>query len=136
QQAAVAAEEAGSDAKLQAAKQLQATLKLILEGEPPHDIFVRWKGLAQQPIGWHPDLNDGVRMNIRPFATADILRKRVKIKWNRDAGTEASLTKTKFPWRWKWDGKTIDFSGGKAFDGVRWNGCHYSRKFKLAARNK
>ena len=28
-------------------KQLQATLKLILEGEPPYDIFVRWKPLAQ-----------------------------------------------------------------------------------------
>ena len=67
QQAAVAAGEAGSDAKLQAAKQLQATLKLILEGEPPYDIFVRWKPLAKQAIGWHPDLNDGVRMNIRPF---------------------------------------------------------------------
>src|SRR5439155_2165651 len=41
QQAAVEAEEAGSDAKLQAAKQLQAALQLILEGEPPCDIFVR-----------------------------------------------------------------------------------------------
>src|SRR4029077_1477202 len=86
QQAAVAAEEAGSDAKLQAAKQLQATLKLILEGEAPYDIFVRWKPLSQQAIGWHPDLNDGVRMNIRPFMTADVLRKRPNIKWGVDRG--------------------------------------------------
>ena len=68
QQAAVDAGEAGSDARLQAAKQLQARLKLILEGEPPYDLFVRWKPLSKQAIGWHPDINDGVRMNIRPFA--------------------------------------------------------------------
>ena len=35
QQAAVDAGESGSDARLQAAKQLQSRLKLILEGEPP-----------------------------------------------------------------------------------------------------
>ena len=67
QQAAVDAGEAGSDARLQAAKQLQSRLKLILEGEPPYDLFVRWKPLSKQAIGWHPDINDGVRMNIRPF---------------------------------------------------------------------
>ena len=37
QQAAVDSGEAGSDLRLQAAKQLQARLKLILEGEPPYD---------------------------------------------------------------------------------------------------
>ena len=42
-------------------------LELILEGEAPYDIFVRWKPLEEQPIGWEPDLNDGVRLNIRPF---------------------------------------------------------------------
>jgi len=54
---------------------VQDKLKLILEGEQPHDIFVRWKPLEQQPIGWHPDLNDGVRLNIRPFIEAGVLRK-------------------------------------------------------------
>jgi hypothetical protein len=44
----------------------QGSVELILEGEPPYDLFVRWKPLSQQAIGWHPDLNDGVRMNIRP----------------------------------------------------------------------
>jgi len=34
------------------------------EGEAPYDILVRWKPLEQQPIGWYPDLNDGVRLNI------------------------------------------------------------------------
>ena len=51
---------------------LQDKLKLILAGEPPYDIFVRWKPLAEQPIGWNPDLNDGVRMNIRPFVEAGV----------------------------------------------------------------
>ncbi|NJL99827.1 MAG: N-6 DNA methylase, partial [Synechococcaceae cyanobacterium SM2_3_2] len=53
----------GADAKLLAAQQLQKKLELILEGEDPYDIFVRWKPLEQQPIGWDPDLNDGVRLN-------------------------------------------------------------------------
>jgi hypothetical protein len=52
QQAAVEAGEAGSDARLEAAKQLQTKLKLILDGEPPYDIFVRWKPLSKQAIGW------------------------------------------------------------------------------------
>ena len=134
QQAAVAAEEAGSDAKLQAAKQLQATLKLILEGEPPYDIFIRWKPLSQQAIGWHPDLNDGVRMNIRPFATADILRKRVKIKWDKDRGKEPQRDKAEYPWFWGWDEAKQDFAGGREFTGDRWNDCHYTGEFKQKAR--
>ena len=59
----------GADLRLAAAQALQEKLKLILAGEPPYDIFVRWKPLSEQPIGWNPDLNDGVRMNIRPFVT-------------------------------------------------------------------
>lgn len=38
-------------------------------GGRPGDIFVRWKPLHVQPIGWEPDLNDDVRLNIRPFMT-------------------------------------------------------------------
>ena len=37
----------------------------ILDGEAPYDLFVRWKPLSKQAKGWQPDLNDGVRMNIR-----------------------------------------------------------------------
>jgi N-6 DNA Methylase len=136
QQAAVDAGEAGSDARLQAAKQLQARFKLILEGEPPYDIFVRWKPLSKQAIGWHPDLNDGVRMNIRPFATADILRKRVKIKWEKDRGNEPLREKKDFPWFWGWDEEKQDFAGvGKDPDGNRWNDCHYTNEFKRGANN-
>jgi hypothetical protein len=86
QQEAVANGEGGADDRLVKAQQLQDRLKLILEGEAPYDIFVRWKPLEQQPIGWHPDLNDGVRLNIRPFMEAAVLRKRPNIKWGKDRG--------------------------------------------------
>ena len=137
QQAAVTAEEAGSDARLQAAKQLQTRLKLILEGEPPYDLFVRWKALSKQAIGWHPDINDGVRLNIRPFAAADVLRKRVKIKWEKDRGKEPFRDKKEFPWFWGWDGETEDFAGrGEEPDGNRWNDCHYTNEVKRNARER
>lgn len=78
--------EQGADARLVAAQELQTKLKLILEGEPPHDIFVRWKPLHEQPIGWEPDINDGVRLNIRPFMEAGVLRSKPNIKWGTDRG--------------------------------------------------
>jgi hypothetical protein len=144
QQAAVDAGEAGSDARLQAAKQLQARLKLILEGEPPFDIFVRWKQICKQAIGWHPDLNDGVRMNIRPFLAQDIpggkkgagiLRAKPNIKWEKDRGKEPVRDKAEYPWFWGWDEVAQDFAGvGNEPDGNRWNDCHYSSAVKKAAR--
>jgi hypothetical protein len=78
--------ESGAEGLLSAAIKLKEKLELILEGETPYDIFVRWKPLEQQPIGWDPDLNDGVRLNIRPFIEADVLRKRPNIKWGIDRG--------------------------------------------------
>jgi len=135
QQAAVEAGESGSDARLQAAKELQSKLKLILEGEPPYDIFARWKPLSKQAIGWHPDINDGIRMNIRPFDNANILRSRVKIKWGKDRGKEPHRDKAEYPWFWGWDGMKQDYAGvGKVPDGNRWNDCHYTNKFKKKAR--
>ena len=38
-----------------------------MEGEAPLDIFVRWKPLGEKAQNWHPDLNDGIRQNIRPL---------------------------------------------------------------------
>lgn len=78
--------ESGADGLLSAAKKLKDKLDLILEGEAPYDIFVRWKKLEEQPIGWDPDLNDGVRLNIRPFITAEVLKKKPNIKWGVDRG--------------------------------------------------
>jgi len=78
---------AGADGRLVAALELQKKLETIRDGEPPHDIYVRWKHLHEQPIGWEPDLNDGVRLNIRPFVAAGVLRGKFTINWNKDRGT-------------------------------------------------
>jgi hypothetical protein len=79
---------AGADTRLAAALDLQGRLKLILDGAPPYDVYVRWKEMSEQPIGWHPDLDDGVRLNIRPFVTAEVLRSRVNVHWKKDRGTD------------------------------------------------
>lgn len=81
-----AANRAGADTRLAAARDLQSRLSLILDGEAPHDVYVRWKPLHEQPIGWHPDLDDGVRLNIRPFVTAGVLRSKVNVHWKKDRG--------------------------------------------------
>lgn len=78
--------EAGAAERLRKAEDLQRRLKLVLEGEQPYDIFVRWKTKGEQPIGWHPDLHDGVRLNIRPLIKAEVLRWTPNIKWGKDRG--------------------------------------------------
>lgn len=104
QKAAVAANQEGSDARLQAAKELQDKLRKIIDGEAPYDIFVRWKPLEKQPIGWDPDSNDGVRINIRPFITAGVLRKDPKVHWRDDRGTDSKSS----PWFHKFNGKRVN----------------------------
>jgi hypothetical protein len=128
--------------KTTAAKSLKRKLELILEGQAPYDIFVRWKPLHEQPIGWNPDINDGVRINIRPFVSvpdvkakgAGVLRVNPKIKWDKDRGKEPQRSKQEYPWFWNWDEKTADFIGGPDFKGERFNDCHYSLAFKRNAR--
>jgi hypothetical protein len=118
---------------------------------------VRWKPLHQQAIGWDPDVNDGVRLNIRPFLNASlrkggkkgagILRvKPFEIKRKADRGNEPMRSKEEFPWFWGWDENNhavaTDFGApipgtppaGESFDGNRWNDLHYSRAAKEAAR--
>jgi len=130
----------GAEAKLSAALYIQEQLKKIIDGEPPYDLFVRWKPLHEQAIGWEPDINDGVRMNIRPFMMAQtlrgksIFRKAPKIKWEKDRGNEPERPKKDFPWFWTWDEESADFTGGRAFDGKRWNDLHYSNNTKHQAR--
>ena len=102
---------AGADVRLTAARGLKAKLEAILEGEPPYDIYVRWKALHEQPIGWNPDLDDGVRLNIRPFVEAGVLRSKVNVHWNKDRG------------------KNPDGS-------ERHNDLHYTRDEKQQARQK
>ena len=100
----------GGDGRLAAAQDLQSQLAKIMTGEPPCDLFVRWKALREQPIGWEPDINDGVRINIRPFmwaelarggrAGAGVLRVKPKIAWSKDRGKEA--LKPRKRWRPAW----------------------------------
>jgi hypothetical protein len=149
QEAGVKEGASGADARLAAATTLQKELKLILEGSPPHDIFIRWKSLSAQPIGWSPDINDGVRVNIRPFMMAKdmgkkgagLLRGKPNIKWTKDRGTEPQSLRPKaeFPWFWGCEPETNtthinDFLGGREFTGERWNELHYTLATKQAAR--
>ncbi len=86
QAAGVRDEVPGAEERMAAARSLQQKLELIIEGEPPYDIYVRWKALSQQPLRWEPDLNDGVRLNVRPFVEAGILRSKFNVKWDKDRG--------------------------------------------------
>jgi hypothetical protein len=115
----------GAAEKIAAAETLKKRLELILLGEQPYDIFVRWKPLEKQPIGWNPDLNDGVRLNIRPFLSvpdvgkrgAGILRDKPNINWNKDRGKDVASA----PWY-------------GTFGGDRINDHHLSIEEKKAAR--
>jgi hypothetical protein len=136
----------GADGRVAAAQHLKQQLEVILEGAPPFDIFVRWKALHEQAIGWEPDADDGVRLNIRPFIAvkpliararnACILRVTPDVRWGKDKGRELLRPKDEFPWLWAWDEQATDFRGGAEFDGNRWNDLHYSRDVKLAARER
>lgn len=121
----------GAEEKLAAAEALKKKLELILQGEAPYDIFVRWKPLGKQPIGWHPDLNDGVRLNIRPFMSvpdvakkgAGVLRDKPNIHWKKDRGSDVASA----PWY------HLGFEyGGK--EGDRINDHHLSLDEKRCAR--
>ena len=99
-------------------RELQQKLEKILEGEKPYDIFVRWKPLAQQPLGWDPDLDDGVRQNIRPFITAGVLTHDLsKILKDKDRGKDVASA----PWY-------------DVFNGERRNDHHTTLAEKRAAR--
>jgi hypothetical protein len=134
---------AGAADRLAAAQELKTRLVAIIAGEPPFDLFARWKPLHEQPIGWEPDVNDGVRVNIRPFMASDlpggkrdagILRIKPNVKWDKDRGKEPRRLRDEFPWFWAWDESSIDFLGGDEFTGDRWNACHYTTKAKHTAR--
>jgi hypothetical protein len=88
QRAAARDEVAGAEARLSAALGLQQKLEAILDGEKPYDVYVRWKALHEQPIGWEPDVNDGIRLNIRPFVEAGVLRSPVNVHWRKDRGKD------------------------------------------------
>ena len=164
QRASVRDQVPGAEVRLEAALDLEARLAAILAGEPPLDLFVRWKPLPKQPVGWEPDINDGVRLNIRPFLRAElrrgrrgagVLRARPNIHWKKDRGREPQHLKPKrkgdppeeyrpkpdFPWFWSCPGdgsesERSDFKGRAAFDGARWNDLYYTNAAKRAARER
>ncbi|GKT09822.1 hypothetical protein DSTSK_31270 [Desulforhabdus sp. TSK] len=117
----------GAEEKVSAAEHLKKRLEMILEGEAPYDIFVRWKPIEKQPIGWDPDLNDGARINIRPFLSvpdvgkrgAGVLRDKPNINWNKDRGKDVPSA----PWY-------------HLFNGDRINDHHLTIEEKLAARKR
>lgn len=123
----------GAQERLAAAEALKEKLELILEGEAPYDIFVRWKPLEKQPIGWVPDLNDGVRLNIRPFMSvgdvrkkgAGILRDKPNIKWDKDRGKDVESA--------PWYDLGPKYKGRK---GDRINDHHLTLQEKRQAREK
>ena len=132
----------GAQEKLAAAEALKKRLELILAGEAPYDIFVRWKSIEQQPIGWNPDLNDGVRLNIRPFVLvedikvkdAGVLRDRVTSRdpktkelklWGKDRGSDVPSA--------PWYELGLQY-GGKVGDRI--NDHHLTLAEKQAARAK
>lgn len=155
----------GAEARLAAALELQEQLERILEGEPPLDLFIRWRPLHGQSLGWEPNLDDGVRLNIRPFMRAKLrkggrkgaglLRAKPNIHWRKDRGTEPLRLRARrrkerpreirpradFPWFWACPGtgtedERTDFMGGTEFDGSRWNDLHYTLTAKRAARER
>lgn len=123
----------GADIRLAAAKNLEKSLKAILAGEKGLDIFVRWKPVHEQAIGWNPDLNDGVRLNIRPFMKvtdvgkkgAGVLRIAPKIDWKKDRGTDVPSV--------PWYHVGLEY-GGK--EGDRINDHYLSLAEKQAARTE
>ena len=135
QQDGISRNEPAAEERLTAALQLKSRLSAIAEGEPPHDLFIRWKPLQEQPLGWQPDLNDGVRLNIRPFMAEDIpgskkgagvLRTKPSIHWRKDRGREPFKEERQFPWFWE-DGK---------FTGERINDRHFSLGLKQAGHKE
>ena len=124
-----------------APRALQTKLAAILEGEAPLDILVRWKPLKEQAQGWHPDLNDGIRQNIRPFLLAGDLGKKgaglfravpLALK-DKDRGTEPTRPKSDYPWFWCEEEPGTDPTGGKEFVGNRWNNGHFTLARKKEA---
>ncbi len=121
----------GAEEKLAAAEALKKRLELILQGEAPYDIFVRWKPLEEQPMGWHPDLNDGVRLNIRPFMSvpdvakkgAGVLRDKPNVNWGKDRGSDVASA--------PWYHLGLEY-GGK--EGDRINDHHISLEEKRTAK--
>jgi len=65
-----------------------------------------------------------LRINIRPFMTTEVLRKKPSINCSKDRSKEPGRNQDQYPWYWK-DGK---------FTGDRINDYHLTNTQKRAAR--
>ncbi|MCY4462295.1 MAG: hypothetical protein OXC26_18165, partial [Albidovulum sp.] len=132
QQDGVKRGEGGAEDRLAAALELQIRLVAILKGDPPFDLFIRWKPLEDRPIGWEPDISDGIWLKIRPFMAQDIpggkkaagiLRVKPNVHWKKDRGKEPVREQSKYPWFWR----------GDKFSGERINDLHFTVAEKRTA---
>ena len=68
--------------KIADVEEFDRRLELLQEGRQREArIWVPWKSPEEQPVGWDPDINDGVRVNIAPLQrlgllAADVLSKK------------------------------------------------------------
>lgn len=60
--------------RLEEARELDRRLQQVQEGEGGFGIETPWKTPAERPLGWDPDLDDGVKVNIAPLQKAGALR--------------------------------------------------------------
>lgn len=118
---------------IQAGEQLRARLEAIYLGESPHDVFVRWKPLEAQPIGWDPDWNDGLRLLMRPFLASpagtgsrqSLLRVSPRLHFRPDRGNDGE--------RSHWPQLGVE-AGGRAGDRI--NDHHLRLAEKRAASTR
>ena len=102
--------EGGAEDRLVAALELQKRLVAILEGEPPFDLFVRWKADSRiSPSVGSPtsttasgSISAPSWLRIIPGGKkgAGILHAKPNIHWKKDRGKEPTRDQGQFPWFW------------------------------------
>ncbi|MDR1314562.1 MAG: hypothetical protein LBQ12_12950 [Deltaproteobacteria bacterium] len=115
QEIGISNKEPGAKARQESAKGLMKRINFIMHGDAPLDVFVRWKTFDEQPTSFCPDVDDGVRVNIRPFAipyvwvgikkSSGILRDKVNLDWNSDEG---DFPPTSEPWNTLFKGERVN----------------------------
>ncbi len=61
-------------ARLEEVQELDRRLQQVQEGNGDFGIKIPWKTPEEHPVGWDPDLDDGVKVNIEPLQKAGVLR--------------------------------------------------------------
>jgi hypothetical protein len=83
-----------AERRLYAALALQKKLCAILEGQTPYDVFVRWRPVAQQRIGWATGSRRWRARQHPPVVAAGVLRQdrppKRNIKWDQERGQDGA----------------------------------------------